>query len=120
MKRVHILGKRQSVFSRHLNPVRIHRRRLSDLGIKVEYFSNPRDRGIEDCDVLIFMEGSYRDILPIKKKDRPSPINYLQQFFDKFNSVIWFDDHDSSGMLRTYVLPFVEVYAKSQLMVDKN
>lgn len=120
MKKIHILGRRKSVYWRHLHPIRLHSRALSEIGMNVEYFSDPRVHQIEDCDALIFMEGSFSKILPIKEKDTSSLIDYLQGFLSKFKKIVWFDDHDSSGMLRTYVFPLVDTYAKSQLMVNRN
>ena len=120
MKQIHVLGKRGAVYLRHLHPFRIHKRHLTDIGIKVKYFSDPCARHIQDCDALIFMEGGYRDILPIQRKDRAIAVDFLHEFFTKFEKVIWFDDHDSSGMLRTYIFPYVDIYAKAQLMLNKS
>ena len=120
MKQIHVLGKRGGVYLRHFHPLRIHKRALADIGIQVKYFSNPGASHIQDCDALIFMEAGYRDILPIQKQDRAIAVDFLQGFLSKFKRVIWFDDHDSSGMLRTYVFPYVDVYAKAQLMLNKS
>lgn len=120
MIKVHIIGKKNGSFDRHVHPIRVFRKELLHAGIDAEYFSNPIESRIDQCNVLIFMEAGYRDILPIKSKDRSAAIDYLSSFFDRFDKVIWFDDHDSSGMLRTYVFPLVDIYAKSQILHDKT
>lgn len=59
-------------------------------------------------------------MLPIEKKDRGYAIEYLQSFFKRFPRVIWFDGNDSSGWLRSYVFPLIDIYAKSQVLRDKH
>lgn len=118
MINVHILGNIRSCYTRHLHPVRVFKKELLDSGINVRYFSSPLSKKIYECDALIFMEASYRNILPIEQKDKISAVDYLSTFLKRFQKVIWFDDHDSSGMLRTYVFPLVTYYAKAQLTKD--
>jgi hypothetical protein len=86
----------------------------------VRLFYSPHSPGITDCDVLVFMEASYRQMLPAGKRDRRSALQFLEAFLIRFPRVIWFDDHDSSGMLRSYIFPLVQLYAKAQLLTDKS
>lgn len=116
MLKIHLLGNPRQCYTRHLHPIRVFQQELYDSGFNIKYYSTPAKKGIEDCDILIFFEASYRDILPIKQKNREAALGFLINFFGKFSHVIWFDDHDSSGTIRTYVLPYVNIYAKSQLM----
>jgi hypothetical protein len=120
MKRIHILGNKLGIYSRHLHPIRVFCDSLNDFGVVIECFYSTDIKAIENCDVLLFFEASYRNILPIVEKNRKSAINFLSTFFENFNKVIWFDDHDSSGNIRTYTLPFIDLYAKAQLLRDKK
>jgi len=66
------------------------------------------------------MEASFGEFLPITNTDQNSVAEYLAKYLQGFNKVIWFDDHDSSGMLRTYIFPFIDNYTKSQLLINKK
>lgn len=121
MKKVNILGNYYRCLRQHYHPIRVFRKELLDEGIEVDFFSSPEKKGIPDCDVLILFEQSHRDILPLSdKNDRDSVIDYYKNLFRKFDRVLWFDDQDSSGLLRSYYLPLVEKYLKAQYLVDKS
>jgi len=120
MVKVHFLGKKGACFYRHYYPVRVFNRQLKESGVEVQFFSSPTSNGIENCDILIVLEQGYRDILSIKNCDRQSAVDFLSSFLPKFKKVIWFDDHDSSGMLRTYIFPLVDIYGKAQILRNRN
>jgi hypothetical protein len=63
---------------------------------------------------------AYRDILPLDDKNTQADYQYLAEFFNEFDRVVWFDDHDSSGMLEPGIFPLVDVYAKAQILKDKS
>jgi hypothetical protein len=117
MRTIHVVG--QPTCQRlYYYPVIVFKEELLDLGLTAKFFSNPLAPDVENCDVLIFHEDNYRDLLPIKAKERTHALDFLQGFFAKFPRVIWFDDNDASGWLRNYVFPLVDVYAKPQLLKD--
>jgi len=120
MQKIHVIGNKQVCFSKHLHPIRVFKDNLNEVGLDIKYFPSTKGKNIAECDVLIFLEGNYRDILPITRKDRKAAIDYLQCFFSKFKKVIWFDDRDETGNLRTYIFPFINIYAKAQTLVDKT
>jgi len=66
------------------------------------------------------MEGGYRNLIPSGQTDRQAAIEFLSSYLPRFRRVVWFDDSDSSGILRSYVMPLVDMYAKSQLMKNKE
>lgn len=117
MKKIHILGHR-SCFTRHFHPIRVFRNTLLQNGIKIKYYDSPLKSNIQECDVLLIFEASYREILPLDEKNRASAITFLMKFLENFKHVIWFDDSDSSGILRSYVFPYVHTYAKAQILKD--
>mgnify|MGYP001282223326 CR=1 FL=1 len=115
MRKIHFVGNHYSYFEFY-HPVRLFRKALKERGFDVHYFFNILAKGIEDCDVLVFQEDNYRQLLPIQNKDRQSTVDFLRNYFSRFARVIWFDSNDSSGWLRSYVFPLVDVYAKSQVL----
>lgn len=117
MRKIHVIGNQLSFRDYH-HPIRVFQNDLLDLGLEVKFFTSVDAPGIYACDILIFHEDNYRDMLPIEHKDRNSALNFLQVFFKKFPKVIWFDGNDSSGWLRSYIFPYIDIYAKSQLMKD--
>ena len=117
MHKIHVVGNAFSYRVYH-HPIRIFQKQLLDLGLKVKFFHSVSAPNIDECDVLIFHEDNYRDILPIVKKERNAAIDFLQTYFEKFSRVIWFDGNDGSGWLRSYVFPLVDLYVKSQVLRD--
>ena len=118
MQKIHFLGNKKRVFTRHYHPIHAFKNELLNAGISCKFYSNPLTPGIEECDVLVFFDASYRDILPIKSKERQAALDFLSGYLENFERVIWFDDRDSAGNLRTYIFPLVDKYAKSQLLSD--
>lgn len=117
MRKVHVIGNSLSFRDFH-HPLRVFKNELRKLDLEVTFFYGVNTQGIEECDVLIFHEDNYRDMLPIQHKNRDSALEFLQRFFEKFPYVIWFDGNDGSGGLRSYVFPYINIYAKSQIMKD--
>jgi len=121
MKKVHILGNYNACLRRHYHPLRTFQKELRDEGIDIDFFSSPEHREIAECDVLMLFEQSHRDILPISKKDdRHAVTDYYEKFFTRFDRVIWFDDQDCSGRLRSYYFPLVDKYLKAQHLIDMS
>ena len=119
MQKIHVVGNHYSYFE-FFHPVRLFRKALKERGLDVHYFFNILAKGIEECDVLIFQEDNYRQLLPIQNKDRQSTVDFLKDYFSRFPRVVWFDSNDSSGWLRSYVFPLVDVYAKSQVLKNRK
>jgi len=119
MTAIHVIGNQLSYHDYH-HPCRVFRKSLQNHGLDIKFFFNLQTPGIDNCDILIFHEDNYRDFLPIEKKDRGYAIEYLESFFKRFPKVIWFDGNDSSGWLRSYVFPLIDIYAKSQVLIDKR
>jgi hypothetical protein len=120
MKNVHFLGNFRNCFTRHFQPIKVFKNDLIENEIKSRFFPSPIIPGIRDCDVLVMFADGYRDILPIKETTQDACIQYLSEFFSKFDRVILFDDNDSSGMLESGLFPLVDVYAKAQILKDRS
>lgn len=119
LMKVNIVGNIRSLHQFHY-PTKVYKRELLELGIETQYYFDVLDKQIYSCDVLIFSEENYRNLLPIKNKDREHSIEFLKQYLGRFPKVIWFDGHDGSGWLRSYVFPFIDKYTKSSLMKDTS
>lgn len=106
-----------SVYS---HPLIVFRNELRLLGFEFRFFSQIEDQRIIDCDYLIFHDQFYRDLLPKENRERNSAIEYLTPFFSKFEKVIWFDNNASPGWIRDYIIPYVNLYVKGQVLRDPD
>lgn len=118
MKEVHFLGDFRNCYTRHYHPVRAFSFELSQIGISTRFYPNINIPGIKDCDVLVIFDDGYKNLLPLEVRANNRSYEYLRRFLEDFDKVIWFDDNDSSGGLHPQIFPFVNIYAKSQVMRD--
>jgi len=115
---VNILANKHATSTRHLFPLKVFQKDLKDLGIHVNFHYNLKSPSLNECNILLCFDGSYRDLLLTKNKDRQAAIRWLEKISENVNKLIWFDDGDSSGSLRTYVFPFITTYSKAQVLKD--
>ncbi len=120
MEKIHVLGNKFTTFHRHIHPLKVFKHELRESGIEIKFFSDPFSRGIEDCKKLLIFEGDFESLLKLENKTRDERIALLQSYLGKFEKVIWFDDRGTSGWLRTYVFPFVDIYVKAQILKNKE
>jgi hypothetical protein len=99
-----------------LHPLLVHRHPLEDVGITINITSD-KDRAEQDCDVLGIDSKMFRYEW---EHNRDSILEFLKRAQNKVSSVMWFDTTDSTGTLQQAVLPFVDLYCKSQLLVDRS
>lgn len=119
MRKIHVIGNKYSYFQFH-NPTIVFKQELLQHGFDIKYFTDIGSNGIEECDILIFHEDNYRELLPINDKSRQSALDFLEPFLKKFKKIIWYDANAGSGWLRSYIFPLVDIYAKNQLLHDKT
>lgn len=84
MRKIHVIGNQLSFRDYH-HPIRVFQNDLLDLGLEVKFFTRVDAPGIYACDILIFHEDNYRDMLPIEHKDRNSALNFLQFLFQEIS-----------------------------------
>lgn len=101
-------------------PFRLFRRQLADHGFEVRSYSSPDDAGVFDCDVVLLIEGSYRSFLPPGSRERSDALLWIDAIRKRASKLVWFDGADSSGRLRTYVFPYVDMYLKSHVLRDRT
>ena len=117
MYRIHVLTTQMSAKSRAFNfPLQLHRRRLRDSGLDVRVFT-AIEGDLFDCDVAFINEaylerpwaGLSEQVLSILERGRK-----------RAGRLVWFDTSDSTGTTQFEVLPYVDLYCKSQLLVDRS
>ncbi len=115
---VNVLANKNATSTRHLFPIKVFQRDLHDLGIHVNFHYDLKSPTLKECDILLCVGGSYRELLTTTKKDRQAAIQWLEEISGNVKKFIWFDVDDSSGALRTYVFPYITTYAKAEVLKD--
>ena len=100
-----------------LFPLVVYRRALAQAGLDIRVLNDPKDVRATDCDLLFVesrvfsprwaAEGDERVLADIAELADHAPL-------------VWFDISDSTGWLQSQVLPFVQLYCKSQLLADRS
>ncbi|MEE9249911.1 MAG: glycosyltransferase [Alphaproteobacteria bacterium] len=118
MLRVHILteGFVSPNGRAFLFPLIVHRRALTDVGIRWRMFHTVED-ALYDCDVLI-VESKYHQFGWIA--DTGGILAKFASFKERIDRVLYFDVDDSTGLIHPEVLPFVDAYCKAQLLKDRR
>jgi len=116
MIRVHILtaGATSPNGTAFILPILKFKNNLLNSGFDIKI--NPRKQEITDCDYLIIESKFYKQGWNQKRQQVLSEI----EDFSQKTIVIWCDQSDSTGTISAEVLPFVQTYAKAQLLVDKD
>ena len=115
--RVHVLSARTRKAYNIAYPLRAFRRELRRRGIRVRFFFDS-DHSLVDCDVLCILS-EYRKLQRIDRSG-DSLLDRLRRYRDAVSSLIWLDTSDSTGTTSFEVLPYVDLYAKSQLLRDRS
>jgi len=122
MKKIHFLANKQSIINYTLAPVRANRKRLRDAGYKIEIFYGVEPH-LLDCDVLCLISKPTHSILrdrgPQYQEGGPI-IQFLKNARTKCGKLIWMDDADSTSVTHFELMPFVDLYLKKQIFVDKT
>lgn len=99
-------------------PFKTFRRQLRERDFTVRVFHSISNKKLFDCDALMILEGDFRKFLPPQSRDRGDEIDLVDRLRARVPRLVWFDESDSSGRMRTYILPHVDVYLKSHLLRD--
>lgn len=100
-----------------LMPLEVNSRRLTRMGIQVDLVEQCPQMW-RNCDCLIFLSSCYSQ--EIRDDDHVYIIDEIQKARAVSHKVIWMDIGDSSGSTQFYVMPWVDVYAKSWLLKDRS
>ena len=98
-------------------PIRAFSRHLREIDINVK-FHFKSDESLSDCDVLCISTEVLKKS-PLNKKP-PDMYAMLEHFRKKVDTIIWFDMSAGTGTTLFSVLPYVDLYAKNQLLKDRS
>lgn len=101
--------------SAFLFPLVIHKQNLKEANLHIRFVNISSD-AITDCDVLCIESKTFLQDWPIHPN---YVLDKLKLFRDSGTRILYFDTTDSSGTIQSAVLPHVEKYFKSQLLIDK-
>ena len=100
-------------------PFRVFAKQIRKLGITIKIHYTPGE-ALRKCDMLcVISEYSKKAVWKLHRKPR-SRIDLLQDFKEQGKKIIWFDATDATGTTFFEVLPYVDLYAKNQLLRDLN
>lgn len=118
MKRLHVLTEEGSQSSIAFNfPLRLHRKLMAEVGLDVTIFLGAAEEGLFDCDVLVLNSNSFGSLWPGLRDD---VTDVLLKGREQSGKVIWFDTSASSGTTQFDVMPYVDLYCKAQVLVDRR
>jgi hypothetical protein len=118
--KVHCLARRSKGKSHYtVFPLRVFAERIRASGIQLKIFRDHQRRELPECDLLIIVEGDFAKFLPPSERTRERECEFVKNIRSAGCRVAWFDDSDSSGYIRTYILPFVDAYWKSQALCSR-
>jgi len=118
MTRVHLLTEDGSQSSIAFNfPLRLHARRLAERGLEVKLFDPDAGDEAFACDVLCFNSNYFGSQWP-GVDERVGKV--LERARARAGRLVWFDTSASSGTAQFEVLPFVDLYCKAQVLVDRE
>jgi hypothetical protein len=93
-------------------PLRAFSRQLARQGLRIKIHLTPR-RSLGRCDVLFVLSEYFRTHSGIDR------LELLKRYRQKVDTLIYLDTTASTGTTSFEVLPFVDLYAKSQLLRDR-
>lgn len=102
------------------HPIRTFSTFLLAQDIHINFFHRPDDPRIAEHDAVLILEGDFRSLFPQEKQTRQTEIDTVVTYRNRGQAVIWFDESASSGMVRDYLLPYVDFYLKTQLLKDRT
>lgn len=97
-----------------LHPLYRWERQLKEQGIALKTFYDYKDEGLKDTDTLIV----YNRYLKKQFKSNDQLISCLVDLKREVKNLIWFDAADSSGTKDFFVIPYVDIFLKKQILRD--
>lgn len=100
------------------------RDRFTDHNFKIEFFFDHRDKGLEGADYLLihsrYFGDGWQNVLTRTVENEAELINYLLYIKKHVGKLIWFDASDSTGSTDFSIIPYVDIFLKKQLLLDKD
>jgi hypothetical protein len=98
-------------------PLRVFARDLDRRGLRVSAYGTPAGALLR-CDIIGIVDKYFRSSSFNRAPPRREDV--LELYASKGKTVIWFDTQDSVGQTSFEVMPYVALYAKRQLLRDKD
>lgn len=98
-------------------PLIRHRRALTAYGIEWQAFVDRRAADLCDCDVLLVESNIHGSEWTTSEA---AILDQIAGYRERAGRVIYLDTADSTALLHPEVLPFVDGYAKAQLLKDRR
>ena len=95
-------------------PIKVFSRHLRELGLMVEIIMDGEEP-TNKCDVMCFLGQD----TPQGNTNSLESIDRLKWYRRRVPTIVWFDIAASTGTPYFDVLPYVDLYAKSQLLKDR-
>ena len=121
-KKINILINREGIVFYTIYPLILNKRKLLDLGYKITFYFK-LSKKLLDCDILILVSKPIQGIIDGKRttaKDNITLLNYLSKIRSQVKKIIWFDNSDSSSVTNFEVMPYVDIYLKKQILINKS
>ena len=121
-KKINILINTEGIVFYTIYPLILNRRKLLNLGYKITFYFK-LSKKLLDCDILILVSKPIQKIIDEKKtstKDNNALLIYLSEIRTKVKKIIWFDNSDSSSVTNFEVMPYIDIYLKKQILINKS
>jgi hypothetical protein len=89
-------------------------------GSRMTVCHDPQSSAVRNSSVVIVFDSECRRFFPPSQRTRAAEASLLQSLQGRRRKIIWFDNTDSTGDVRSYLLPHVDLYLKSQLLKDRS
>ena len=121
-KKINILINREGIVFYTIYPLILNKKKLLDLGYKITFYFK-LSKKLLDCDILILISKPTQKIIDennISTKNNNALLEYLSEIRSEVKKIIWFDNSDSSSVTNFEVMPFVDIYLKKQILINKS
>ena len=99
-------------------PLWVYRKQLEEKGVRLRFFYGLDVNAIAQSDVVCIVQWNFKRFFP--PYGRHDLDDLLEQFRRKGCRILWIDDQDSSGTIRKDILQKVNIYAKNQLLRERD
>lgn len=99
-------------------PLWVFQQELKNRGIRLRFFYRLDRKAISDSDLVCIIQWNFKRFFPPYGKNNLSDL--LTYFHDRNCRILWIDDQDSSGTIPIQILKQVDLYAKNQLLKNRE
>ena len=122
MYRVNFIYNEEQIVLYALYPILINKKRFKEFGFSFNFYKQITPK-IYNCDYLIIFSKPIQNLLKKSKnifKANDEIIEFLIKAKKRVNKVIWFDTSDSTSVTHFEVMPFIDLYLKKQIFINKR